>query len=80
MKRVRLEDTMNIIELPVEVMYEGQQYYIYPSMIVSDNGTELLVANPQYCLDLPQAEKFLELLKNLAAKHYYCYDGGTLHI
>ncbi|WP_342561434.1 MBL fold metallo-hydrolase [Paenibacillus sp. FSL R7-0345] len=44
------------------------------------NGTELLVANPQYCLDLPQAEKSLELLKSLKAKHYYCYHGGSLHI
>ncbi|WP_042199247.1 MBL fold metallo-hydrolase [Paenibacillus camerounensis] len=47
---------------------------------LEDNGTELLVANPQYCLDLPQAERSLELLKSLKAKHYYCYHGGSLHI
>ncbi|MNC06165.1 putative metallo-hydrolase YflN [compost metagenome] len=47
---------------------------------IEDNGTDLLVANPQYCLDLPQAEKSLKLLMDLKAQHYYCYHGGTLHI
>jgi hypothetical protein len=36
-------------------------------------GDELLVANPQYCLDLERAEQSLNLLKNLNAKHYYCF-------
>ncbi|KUP24280.1 MBL fold metallo-hydrolase [Paenibacillus sp. DMB5] len=47
---------------------------------IEDGGNELLVANPQYCLNMPLAEQSLELLKNLKAKHYYCYHGGTLHI
>ncbi|UQZ37278.1 MBL fold metallo-hydrolase [Paenibacillus sp. PK3_47] len=47
---------------------------------IEDGGTELLVANPQFCLDLQEAAKSLELLKSLQARHYYCYHGGSLHI
>lgn len=45
-----------------------------------EDGSELMVANPQYCLDLQRAQHSLELLKNLNAKHYYCYHGGTLEL
>lgn len=47
---------------------------------IEEGGGELLVANPQYCLDLQQAAESLELLKGLQAKHYYCYHGGSLHL
>jgi glyoxylase-like metal-dependent hydrolase (beta-lactamase superfamily II) len=47
------------------------------SVIIGDaavrEGNELLVANPQFCLDIERAEQSLELLKSLNAKHYYCY-------
>ncbi|MNI94246.1 hypothetical protein D3C73_1523140 [compost metagenome] len=36
-------------------------------------GDELAVANPEFCLDIKSAEQSLNLLKNLEAKHYYCY-------
>ncbi|MCD4839031.1 MBL fold metallo-hydrolase [Neobacillus sedimentimangrovi] len=37
---------------------------------------ELVVANPQFCLNLEKAEQSLAKLKDLHAKNYYCYHGG----
>ena len=37
---------------------------------------ELVVANPQFCLNLEKAEQSLAKLKDLQAKNYYCYHGG----
>ncbi|WP_130860659.1 MBL fold metallo-hydrolase [Gracilibacillus phocaeensis] len=37
---------------------------------------ELAIANPEFCLDLEQAEHSLVKLKNMRAEHYYCYHGG----
>lgn len=37
---------------------------------------QLVVANPQYCLDLVKAEQSLRTLQDLHAAHYYCYHGG----
>ncbi|WP_340024035.1 MBL fold metallo-hydrolase [Paenibacillus sp. FSL K6-1096] len=36
----------------------------------------LVVANPQYCLDLERAEQSLDRLQALNAHTYYCYHGG----
>jgi glyoxylase-like metal-dependent hydrolase (beta-lactamase superfamily II) len=41
---------------------------------------ELVVANPQYCIDLAGAEQSLNRLKALQAQSYYCYHGGKLEI
>lgn len=41
---------------------------------------ELVVANPQYCLDLERAEQSLKRLQALDAHTYYCYHGGQYHI
>lgn len=41
---------------------------------------ELVVANPQYCLDLERAEQSLKRLQALVAHTYYCYHGGQHHI
>ena len=39
---------------------------------------ELVVANPQFCLDLESAEQSLNRLKALKAHTYYCYHEGKL--
>ncbi|WP_405116952.1 MBL fold metallo-hydrolase [Paenibacillus sp. FSL K6-1217] len=41
---------------------------------------ELVVANPQYCLDLERAKQSLERLRALNAHTYYCYHGGQYRI
>ncbi len=39
---------------------------------------ELVVANPHFCLDIENAEKSLNKIKNLKAESYYCYHGGKV--
>ncbi|GGB44503.1 MBL fold metallo-hydrolase [Fictibacillus barbaricus] len=39
---------------------------------------ELVIANPQFCLNTEKAERSLKKIKNLKAKTYYCYHGGKL--
>ena len=42
---------------------------------VWENGG-LVVANPQFCLDLPAAEASLARLKACRCRDYLCYHGG----
>lgn len=58
---------MNIIELPIQFEYEGQHYYIYPSLIVSRE--ELTLVDTGY----PQ---FMPLIENAMLKQGY--DPGNL--
>ena len=44
---------------------------------VVENGA-LAVANPQFCLDLPAAERSLERLARYGCRRYLCYHGGPL--
>lgn len=44
---------------------------------VNENDS-LVIANPQFCLDIEKAEKSLKKIKNLDAKTFYCYHGGNL--
>jgi glyoxylase-like metal-dependent hydrolase (beta-lactamase superfamily II) len=37
---------------------------------------ELVIANPQFCLNVEKAEQSLIKIKNLKAENYYCYHGG----
>lgn len=39
---------------------------------------ELVIANPNFCLDIEKAEESLKRIKNLKAASYYCYHGGKL--
>ncbi|WP_099466589.1 MBL fold metallo-hydrolase [Konateibacter massiliensis] len=39
---------------------------------------ELVIANPQFTLDLVLAENSLEKIKSMNADNYYCYHGGKL--
>ncbi|MBD1371493.1 MBL fold metallo-hydrolase [Hazenella sp. IB182357] len=40
---------------------------------------ELIIANPQFCLNLEKAQQSLIKIKNLKAETYYCYHGGKVH-
>lgn len=46
-----------------------------------NEGQKLVIANPNFCLDMIKAEKSLKKIKNLHATNYFCYHGGklTLH-
>lgn len=41
---------------------------------------ELVIANPNFCLDLEKAEESLNKIKSLKAAQYYCYHGGKLTV
>ncbi|MDA2260153.1 MBL fold metallo-hydrolase [Bacillus albus] len=41
---------------------------------------ELVIANPNFCLDIEKAEESLKRIKNLKAASYYCYHGGKLTV
>ncbi|MBU5215255.1 MBL fold metallo-hydrolase [Bacillus albus] len=41
---------------------------------------ELVIANPNFCLDIEKAEESLKRMKNLKAASYYCYHGGKLTV
>ncbi|MEK3670884.1 MBL fold metallo-hydrolase [Paenibacillus sp. FSL R10-2771] len=75
---------MDIIELPIQFEYEGQPYYIYPSLIVS--GEELTLVDTGYPTFMPLIEKkILELgydplnLKNIIITHYDDDHIGALY-
>ncbi|WP_255294187.1 MBL fold metallo-hydrolase [Bacillus wiedmannii] len=46
---------------------------------VQDN-CELVIANPNFCLNIEKAEESLKRIKNLKAATYYCYHGGKLTV
>ncbi|RAS77125.1 MBL fold metallo-hydrolase [Priestia endophytica] len=37
---------------------------------------ELVIANPQFCLNIEKSQQSLIKIKNLKAENYYCYHGG----
>ncbi|MEK4759548.1 MBL fold metallo-hydrolase [Viridibacillus sp. FSL E2-0187] len=37
---------------------------------------ELIIANPNFCLDVDNAQQSLRKIKNLKAETYYCFHGG----
>ncbi|WP_242143177.1 MULTISPECIES: MBL fold metallo-hydrolase [unclassified Bacillus cereus group] len=39
---------------------------------------ELILANPQFCLNIEKAQQSLKKIKNLKAETYYCYHGGKV--
>ncbi|TXR90626.1 MBL fold metallo-hydrolase [Bacillus sp. SH7-1] len=41
---------------------------------------ELVIANPNFCLDIEKAEESLKRIKSLKVVKYYCYHGGKFII
>lgn len=54
---------------------EKEKVLITGDAAVIDNGA-LVIANPQFCLDLKRAEKSLEKIKGMDVETYICYHGG----
>lgn len=42
------------------------------------SGTALVIANPEFCLDVSAAERSLEKLCEYKSRHYICFHGGVL--
>ncbi|MDR2993433.1 MBL fold metallo-hydrolase [Bacillus cereus] len=41
---------------------------------------ELVIANPNFCLEIERAEQSLNRIKSLKVAQYYCYHGGKLTV
>lgn len=41
---------------------------------------EFVIANPNFCLDVDNAQQSLRKIKNLKAETYYCYHGGKFTV
>ncbi|MGF9976890.1 MBL fold metallo-hydrolase [Viridibacillus arvi] len=45
-----------------------------------NENQELIIANPNFCLDVDNAQQSLRKIKNLNAETYYCYHGGKFSL
>ncbi len=78
-----LQNQCKIIATPghtsghISLYFPALQTVITGDAAVVDNE-QLIVANPQFCLNLEEAERSLDKVKSLDAQTYYCYHGGKL--
>ncbi len=81
--QVILGNTCKVVATPghtsghISLYFPSIQSVITGDAAVNENHS-LVIANPQFCLDMLKAEQSLTKIKNLKAKHYYCYHGGKL--
>lgn len=59
----------------ISLLMENDSIIITGDAIALEDGKPV-IANPQFTLDIVQAEKSMERLLSLEAKAYYCYHGG----
>ena len=62
----------------ISLLLTEEQTVITGDAAVVDSG-ELVLANPQFCLDTEEAKKSLERLKKMDCKRYICYHSGVFH-
>lgn len=78
-----LEGNCIIVETPghtsghISLFIPSLHSVITGDAAVNENQ-KLAIANPQFCLDINEAEKSLRKIENLNANTYYCYHGGKL--
>ncbi|MBN6189077.1 MBL fold metallo-hydrolase [Aneurinibacillus sp. BA2021] len=78
-----LDNTCRVIATPGHTSGHISLYFPdLKSVITGDaavqEGQELVIANPHYCLHMEKAQQSLQKIKNLNAETYYCYHGGKL--
>lgn len=61
----------------ISLFLKGTNSIVTGDAAVIENE-ELIIANPQFTLDLSIAENSLEKIKSMNADNYYCYHGGKL--
>ncbi len=80
-----LNDKCQIVATPghtsghISLYFPDLECVITGDAAVQDNN-ELVIANPNFCLDIEKAEESLKRIKNLKAATYYCYHGGKLTV
>ncbi|WP_242239260.1 MBL fold metallo-hydrolase [Bacillus cereus group sp. BfR-BA-01309] len=63
----------------ISLYFSNSNCVITGDAAVQEN-CELVIANPNFCLDIEKAEESLKRIKNLKAAMYYCYHGGKLTV
>lgn len=80
-----LNNECQIVETPghtsghISLYFPDLHSVITGDAAVQENG-ELVIANPNFCLDIVNAEESLNKIKSLKATQYYCYHGGKLTV
>lgn len=59
----------------ISLYLKNENIVIVGDATVIENN-QLVIANPEYCLDFLKAQNSLEKLKKMDVKKYYCYHGG----
>ncbi len=80
-----LNDECQIVATPGHTSGHISLYFPTSNCVITGDAAvqencELVIANPNFCLDLEKAEESLKRIKNLKAATYYCYHGGELII
>ncbi|PFR46860.1 MBL fold metallo-hydrolase [Bacillus cereus] len=78
-----LNDKCQIVATPGHTSGHISLYFPNSNCVITGDAAvqencELVIANPNFCLDLEKAEESLKIIKNLKAVKYYCYHGGKL--
>ncbi|OAK18366.1 MBL fold metallo-hydrolase [Bacillus wiedmannii] len=80
-----LNDECQIVATPGHTSGHISLYFPTSNCVITGDAAvqencELVIANPNFCLDLEKAEESLKRIKNLKAVKYYCYHGGKLTV
>lgn len=59
----------------ISLLLSGAQVLVTGDAAVAEQG-ELVLANPQFCLDTERAKRSLERLKEMRCRQYICYHSG----
>ncbi|EMI9086468.1 MBL fold metallo-hydrolase [Bacillus cereus] len=80
-----LNDECQIIATPGHTSGHISLYFPNLNCVITGDAAvqenrELVIANPNFCLDIEKAKESLKRIKNLKAVKYYCYHGGKFII
>ncbi|MGE7932580.1 MBL fold metallo-hydrolase [Viridibacillus arvi] len=80
-----LDNKCRIIATPghtsghISLYFPGLKSIITGDAAVNENQ-ELIIANPNFCLNVDNAQQSLRKIKSLKAETYYCYHGGKFSL
>lgn len=80
-----LDNKCRVIATPGHTLGHISLYFPDLNSIITGDAAvkennDLIVANPQFCLDISNAKQSLNKIKNLKAETYYCYHGGKVSL
>ncbi|MBS4196669.1 MBL fold metallo-hydrolase [Lederbergia citri] len=78
-----LDNKCRIVGTPGHTSGHISLYFLSLKSVITGDAAvnenrKLVIANPQFCLNVEKAEQSLSKIKNLNAETYYCFHGGKL--